>query len=38
VTSTTTKPEVVFSGRGRLLEKSTWRHISAMCSDLDEIR
>ena len=29
VTSTNTKPEVVFSGRGRHLEKWIWRHISA---------
>ena len=26
------KPEVVFSGRDRYLEKSTWCHISAMCA------
>ena len=30
VTSTNTKPEVVFSGRGRHLEKYIWRHISAL--------
>ena len=30
VTSTNTQPEVVFSGRGRHLEKYIWRHISAM--------
>jgi len=30
VTSTNTKPEVVFSGRGRHLEKWIWRHISAV--------
>jgi len=29
VTSTNRKPEVVFSGRGRHLEKWIWRHISA---------
>ena len=30
VTSTNTKPEVVFSGSGRHLEKQIWRHISAV--------
>jgi len=30
VTSTNTKPEVVFSGRGRHLEKWILRHISAV--------
>jgi len=30
VISTNTKPEVIFSGRGRHLEKSICRHISAM--------
>jgi len=30
VTWTNTKPEVVFSGRGRHLEKWIWRHISAV--------
>jgi len=30
VTSTNMKPEVVFSGRGRHLDKWIWRHISAM--------
>jgi len=30
VTSTDTKPEVVFSRRGRHLEKWIWRHISAV--------
>jgi len=30
VTSTDTKPEVVFSRRGRPLEKWIWRHISAV--------
>ena len=30
VTSTNTKPEVVFSSRGRHLEKWIWRHISAV--------
>ena len=30
VTSTNAKPEVVFSGSGRRLEKWIWRHISAM--------
>ena len=30
VTSTNTKPEVVFSGLGRHLEKQIWRHISAV--------
>jgi len=30
VTSTNTKPEVVFSGRGRHLEKWIWRHISTV--------
>jgi len=30
VTSTNTKPEVVFSGRGRHLEKYIWRHISTV--------
>jgi len=30
VTSTNTKPEVVFSGRGRHLEKWICRHISAV--------
>jgi len=30
VTSTETKPEVVFSGRGRHLEKWIWRHISTV--------
>jgi len=29
VTSTNMKPEVVFSGRGRHLDKWKWRHISA---------
>ena len=29
VTSTNTKPEVVFNGRGRHLKKWIWRHISA---------
>ena len=29
VTSTNTKPELLFSGRGRYLEKWIWRHISA---------
>jgi len=28
--STNTKPEVVFSGRGRNLEKWIWRHISTV--------
>jgi len=30
VTSTNTKPEVVFSGRSRHLEKWIWRHITAV--------
>ena len=30
MTSTNTKPEVVLTDRGRHLEKSTWRHISAV--------
>ena len=30
VTSTNTKPEVVFSGRDRHLEKQIWRHIFAV--------
>jgi len=30
VTSTNTKPEVVFSSRGRHLEKWIWRHISTV--------
>ena len=30
VTSTNTKPEVVYSGSGRHLEKWIWRHISAI--------
>jgi len=30
VTPTNTKPEVVFSGRGRHLEKWIWRHISTV--------
>ena len=30
VTSTSTKPELVFCGRGRHLEKWIWRHISAV--------
>jgi len=30
VTSTNTKPEVVFSSSGRHLEKWIWRHISAV--------
>jgi len=29
-TPTNTKPEVVLSDRGRHLEKSTWRHTSAV--------
>jgi len=29
-TSTNTKPEVVLSDRGRHVEKSIWRHISAV--------
>jgi len=29
VTSTNTKPELLFSGRGCRLEKWKWRHISA---------
>ena len=33
VTSTDTKPEVVFNRRGRHLDKAIWRHIS----DLDKI-
>ena len=37
VTSTNTKPELLFSGRGRRLEKWKWRHISAYFSaDLRE--
>jgi len=32
-TSTNTKPEVVLSERGRHLEKSIWRHISAVAVD-----
>ena len=34
VTSTDTKPEVVFSRRGRHLEKWIWRHISAVSSSI----
>jgi len=30
VTSTNSKPEVIFSGSGGHLEKLIWRHISAM--------
>jgi len=30
VTSTNTKPELVFSGGGRQFEKWKWRHISAV--------
>ena len=37
-TLTNTKPEVVFSGRGRHFEKWIWRHISSGCSELDEIQ
>jgi len=29
-TSTSTKPELVFCGRGRHLEKWKWRHVSAV--------
>jgi len=29
-TSTNTKPEVVWTSRGRHVEKSIWRHISAV--------
>ena len=38
VTSTNTKPEVVFSGRGRHLKKRIWRQISQWLLDFDEIR
>ena len=39
VTSTNTKPEVVFSGRGRHVEKwKTTSYFCSGCSDLDEIR
>ena len=34
VTSTNTKPELLFSGRGRHLEKWIWRHISAVGSSI----
>ena len=38
VTSTNTKPEVVFSGRGRHLEKHMTSYFRSGCSDLDDIR
>jgi len=34
MTSTNTKPELVFSGRCRHLEKWKWRHISAVCAPI----
>jgi len=34
VTSTNTKPELVFNGRGSHLEKWKWRHISAVCAPI----
>ena len=38
VTSTNTKPELVFSGRGRHLEKWKWRHISAVGAPVNVLR
>jgi len=39
VASTSRKPEVVFSSRGRHLEKNDLSsHFRNVCSDLDEIR
>jgi len=32
--STNVKPEVVFSGRGRHIEKWKWRHISAVVAPI----
>jgi len=34
VTSTNTKPEVVFSGRGRHIEKQIWRHFSVTAAPI----
>jgi len=38
VTSTNTKLEVVFSGRGRHIDKWMTSYFRSGCSDLDEIR